>query len=129
MAHFFRTGIERGTRVEVGTGSSLCALPSQIWQFRVNSRRLRPPQPSFMNASAHGHVLRSRRLDGHRFKAGRGRLAHLVNAYLDELSKIGLVGYVLKRLGDGLMALFRYDAAQENDAERTARRSMSEATR
>ena len=41
---------------------------------------------------------------------------------------IGLVGHVLKKLGDGLMALFRYDAAQENDAERTAT-SMSEATR
>ena len=84
-----------------------------------------------MDASAHGHVLRSRRLDGHRFKAGRGRLAHLVNAYLDEMSKvgIGLVGHVLKKLGDGLMALFRYDAAQENDAERIARTSMSEATR
>jgi hypothetical protein len=27
---------------------------------------------------------------------------------------IGLVGHVLKRLEDGLMALFRYDAAQEN---------------
>jgi len=26
----------------VDTGSSLCALPSQIGQFRVNSRRLRP---------------------------------------------------------------------------------------
>ena len=65
----------------------------------------------------------SRRLDGHRFEAGRGRLAHLVNAYLDEMSKavIGLVGHVLKKLRDGLMALFRYDAAQENDAERTAR--------
>ena len=76
-----------------------------------------------MNASAHGRVLRSRRLDGHRFEAGRGRLAHLVNVYLDETSKavIGVVGHVLKRLGDGLMALFRYDAAQENDAERTAR--------
>jgi class 3 adenylate cyclase len=34
---------------------------------------------------------------------------------------IGLVGPLLKRLGDGLMALFRYPAAQENDAERTAR--------
>jgi hypothetical protein len=115
--------IERGTRVEVGTGSSWCALPSQIWQFRVNSRRLRPPQPPFMNASAHGHVLRSRWLDGPRFEAGRGRLAHLVNAYLDEMSKavIGLVGHVLTRLEDGLTALFRYDAAHENDAERTAR--------
>jgi class 3 adenylate cyclase len=59
-----------------------------------------------MNASAHGHVLRSRRLDGHRLEAGRERLAHLVNAYLDEMSKavIGLVGHVLKRFGDGLMA-------------------------
>ena len=75
-----------------------------------------------MNASAHGHVLRSRRLDGHRFEARRGRLADLVNAYIDEMSKvvIGLVGRVLKKLGDGLMALFRYDAAPENDAERIA---------
>jgi hypothetical protein len=91
-----------------------------------------PPQPSLINASAHGHVLRSRRLDGHRFETGRGRQAHLVNVYLDEISKavIGLVGHVLKRFGNGLMALFRYDAAQENDAERTARAtSMSEATR
>jgi class 3 adenylate cyclase len=45
---------------------------------------------------------------------------NLVNAYPDEMSKavIGFVGHVRKRLGDGLMALFRYDAAQENDAER-----------
>jgi len=48
-----RTG---NARFGVDTGSSLCALPSQIEQFKVNSRRLRPPQPSFMNASAHGHV-------------------------------------------------------------------------
>ena len=34
---------------------------------------------------------------------------------------IGLVGHVLKRLGDRLMALFRDDAPQENDAEHTAR--------
>jgi hypothetical protein len=76
-----------------------------------------------MNASAHGRVPRSRRLDGHRFEAGRGRLAHLFKAYLDEMSKavIGLVGHVLKRLGAGLMALFRYDAARENDTERIAR--------
>jgi hypothetical protein len=34
---------------------------------------------------------------------------------------IGLVGHVLKRVEDGPMALFRYNAAQENDPERTAR--------
>jgi len=46
---------------------------------------------------------------------------NLVNAYLDETSKAvrGLGGHVLKRLGDGLMALFGYPQAQENDAERS----------
>jgi class 3 adenylate cyclase len=39
---------------------------------------------------------------------------NLVNAYLDEATKAvtGLGGHVLKRLGDGLMALFGYPQAQ-----------------
>jgi class 3 adenylate cyclase len=39
---------------------------------------------------------------------------NLVNAYLDEASEavVGLGGHVLKRLGDGLMALFGYPRAQ-----------------
>jgi class 3 adenylate cyclase len=47
----------------------------------------------------------------------------LVGVYLDEVSAAvtGLGGYVLKKLGDGLMALFGYPHAQENDAERGAR--------
>ena len=36
----------------------------------------------------------------------------------------GLGGHVLKRLGDGLMALFGYPAAQENDAERAVRAAL-----
>ena len=45
---------------------------------------------------------------------------NLVNAYLDEASTAvtDLGGHVLKKLGDGLMALFGYPQAQENDAER-----------
>ncbi|MGB7466515.1 MAG: hypothetical protein WBW14_26755, partial [Candidatus Acidiferrum sp.] len=41
---------------------------------------------------------------------------NLVNAYLDEASKAvsALGGHVLKRLGDGLMALFGYPQAQES---------------
>ena len=51
----------------------------------------------------------------------------LVNVYLDEASAavIGLGGHVLKKLGDGLMALFGYPHAQENDAERAVRAALA----
>ena len=52
---------------------------------------------------------------------------NLVNAYLDEASKAvtTLGGHVLKKLGDGLMALFGYPQAQENDAERAVRAALA----
>ena len=52
---------------------------------------------------------------------------NLVNAYLDEASKAvtDFGGHVLKRLGDGLMALFGYPHAQENDAERAVRAALA----
>jgi class 3 adenylate cyclase len=52
---------------------------------------------------------------------------NLVNAYLDEASRAvtGLGGYVVKKLGDGLMALFGYPQAQENDAERAVRAALA----
>ena len=52
---------------------------------------------------------------------------NLVNAYLDEASMAvtGFGGHVLKKLGDGLMALFGYPQAQENDAERAVRAALA----
>jgi class 3 adenylate cyclase/tetratricopeptide (TPR) repeat protein len=51
----------------------------------------------------------------------------LVGAYLDDAAKaIGQYGgHVAKKLGDGLMALFGYPRALENDAERAARAGLA----
>ena len=51
----------------------------------------------------------------------------LVGAYLDAASAAvtEMGGRVAKKLGDGLMALFGYPLAQENDAERAARAALA----
>ena len=51
----------------------------------------------------------------------------LVGGYLDDATKAidQHGGHVAKKLGDGLMALFGYPRAQENDAERAARAGLA----
>src|SRR5215469_7053900 len=51
----------------------------------------------------------------------------LVNTYLDDASAavMEMDGHVAKKLGDGLMAVFGYPLAHENDAERAARTALS----
>jgi class 3 adenylate cyclase len=51
----------------------------------------------------------------------------LVGGYLDAASAAvaEMGGHVAKKLGDGLMALFGYPVAQENDAERAVRAAIS----
>ena len=52
---------------------------------------------------------------------------NLVGSYLDAASQAvtSLGGHVLKRLGDGLLTLFGYPQAQENDAERAVRAALA----
>ncbi len=52
---------------------------------------------------------------------------NLLNSYLDEASTAvtALGGHVVKMLGDGLMAVFGYPRAQENDAERAVRAALA----
>src|SRR6202451_1882376 len=52
---------------------------------------------------------------------------NLVGSYLDAASAAvtSLDGHVLKKLGDGLMALFGYPQAQENDGERAVRAALA----
>jgi class 3 adenylate cyclase/predicted ATPase len=51
----------------------------------------------------------------------------LVGSYLDAASEAvtEMGGHVAKKLGDGLMTLFGYPVAQENDAERAVRAALS----
>jgi class 3 adenylate cyclase/tetratricopeptide (TPR) repeat protein len=51
----------------------------------------------------------------------------LVSSYLEAASAAvtDMGGHVLKKLGDGMMALFGYPVAHENDAERAARAALA----
>jgi class 3 adenylate cyclase/predicted ATPase len=52
---------------------------------------------------------------------------NILNAYLDEASSAvaGLGGHVARRVGDGLLVLFGYPQAEENDAERAVRAALA----
>ena len=94
------------------------------------SRRSLPIQgPSSLGRTPPDHrdVLRSRGSTSLAAQLDAEDWRNLVNAYLDEASKAvtGLGGHVLKKLGDGLMALFGYPQAQENDAERAVRAALA----
>jgi class 3 adenylate cyclase/tetratricopeptide (TPR) repeat protein len=97
------------------TSSPSLARPSAL---RADSAERRPITVMFCDLV--GSTNLAAKLDAEDWRS-------LVNAYLGEASKAvtGLGGHVLKRLGDGLMALFGYPHAQENDAERATRAALA----
>src|SRR5262249_28427198 len=52
---------------------------------------------------------------------------NILNAYLNEASNAAtaLGGHVARKIGDGLLVLFGYPRAEENDAERAVRAALA----
>ena len=120
---------------EIADGSLTSATPGPA-EFHSRYRSLLPATPLSMSADIErkgerryltvlfcdlvGSTGIAARLDAEEWR-------DLVGAYLDATSAAvtELGGHVAKKLGDGLMALFGYPIAQENDAERAVRAALS----
>ena len=88
-----------------------------------------PPIPDTLGERRHVTVLFCDLVDstGIAAKLDAEEWRDLVGAYLDAASNAvtEMGGKVAKKLGDGLMALFGYPVAQENDAERAVRAGLA----
>jgi class 3 adenylate cyclase/predicted ATPase len=102
------------TSEDVALGSTISAPPKAL---EISAER-RPITVMFCDLVGSTEI--AARLDAEDWR-------NLVSAYLDEASTAvtELGGHVLKKLGDGLMALFGYPQAQENDAERAVRAGLA----
>jgi class 3 adenylate cyclase/predicted ATPase len=102
----------------LGTGETAAKPPSPAPASSLATAERRPITVMFCDLV--GSTSMAAKLDAEDWRT-------LVNTYLDEASAAvtGLGGHVLKKLGDGLMALFGYPHAQENDAERAVRAALA----
>ncbi len=102
----------------LGTGETVAESPSPAPASSPATVERRPITVMFCDLV--GSTSLAAKLDAEDWRT-------LVNTYLDEASAAvtGLGGHVLKKLGDGLMALFGYPHAQENDAERAVRAALA----
>ena len=102
----------------LGTGETAAKPPSPAPASSPATAERRPITVMFCDLV--GSTSMAAKLDAEDWRT-------LVNTYLDEASAAvtGLGGHVLKKLGDGLMALFGYPHAQENDAERAVRAALA----
>jgi class 3 adenylate cyclase/tetratricopeptide (TPR) repeat protein len=99
--------------------SALKAVPTAIAPPRVRDEAERRPI-TVMFCDLVGSTSLAATLDAEDWR-------DLVQAYLDDAAEAVAQygGHVAKRLGDGLMALFGYPRAQENDAERAVRAGLA----
>ena len=118
--------------VNLGDRKRLLKAIASLGAIKPAAQPTTPPRPSSPGDAAErrpitvmfcdlvGSTSLAARLDAEDWR-------NLVGAYLDEASQAvtGFGGHVLKRLGDGLMALFGYPHAQENDAERAVRAALA----
>ena len=101
--------------------------------LQLRERRLRPPteapKAEAVGERRHITVLFCDLVGSTSISAGLDAedWRDLVGAYLDAASAAvtQMGGHIAKKLGDGLMALFGYPVAQENDAERAVRAALS----
>jgi class 3 adenylate cyclase/predicted ATPase len=101
----------------LGTGETVAKSPSPAPASSPAAAERRPITVMFCDLV--GSTSMAAKLDAEDWRT-------LVNTYLDEASAVtALGGHVLKKLGDGLMALFGYPHAQENDAERAVRAALA----
>jgi class 3 adenylate cyclase/predicted ATPase len=102
----------------LGTGETVAKSPSPAPASSPATAERRPITVMFCDLV--GSTSLAAKLDAEDWRT-------LVNTYLDEASAAvtGLGGHVLKKLGDGLMSLFGYPHAQENDAERAVRAALA----
>jgi class 3 adenylate cyclase/predicted ATPase len=88
-----------------------------------------PPTPETAGERRHVTVMFCDLVDstGIAAKLDAEEWRDLVGAYLDAASAavVEMGGKVAKKLGDGLMALFGYPVAQENDSERAVRAALA----
>ena len=102
----------------LGTGETTTKPPSPAPALSPAAAERRPITVMFCDLV--GSTSLAAKLDAEDWR-------NLVNAYLDQASAAvtDFGGHVLKKLGDGLMALFGYPHAQENDAERAVRAALA----
>jgi predicted ATPase/class 3 adenylate cyclase len=117
---------------DLGSAPAAAAAPPPVMPAPISATVAPPPISAPVEAAGERRHLTvmfcdlvgstgiSARLDAEEWR-------DLVGAYIDAASAavVEMGGHVAKKLGDGLMSLFGYPVAQENDSERAVRAALA----